>query len=137
MLVYVAGSMKEREKIRIVSAKLRAAGYDVFNYWIMPGEETDVKWQEFEQAQGKTYREALVSPHAQNVFEFDKSWLDAAEAIVLVLPAGKSGHLELGYMLGKGKNGYILLDGEPERWDVMYLFATDILYTIEELLEVL
>jgi len=56
---------------------------------------------------------------------------------VLVLPAGKSGHLELGYMIGQGKPGYILLDGEPERFDVMYNFATGVFTNLSDLLKVI
>ena len=44
----------------------------------------------------------------------------------MIRPAGKSCHLELGYLLGRGKRGYILLDKEPERWDIMYRFATGV-----------
>jgi nucleoside 2-deoxyribosyltransferase len=54
-----------------------------------------------------------------------------------MLPAGKSGHLELGYMIGQGKPGYILLDAEHKRWDVMYKFATAVVPTMEELCSIL
>ena len=49
------------------------------------------------------------------------------------MPCGKSGHLELGYFLGSGKRGYILFDGEPERWDVMYQFADGIYFKYDDL----
>jgi nucleoside 2-deoxyribosyltransferase len=49
------------------------------------------------------------------------------------MPAGKSGHLELGYMVGCGKPGYILFDKEPERLDQMVQFATDIFFDAKEL----
>ncbi len=39
-------------------------------------------------------------------------------------------------MLGKDKPGYILLDGEPDRFDIMYNFATDVFTSIEEMLKV-
>jgi hypothetical protein len=61
------------------------------------------------------------------------SYLDRAEGAILALPAGKSAHLELGYILGHGKPGWILLDGEPERWDIMYQFATGVANDMEEL----
>jgi hypothetical protein len=57
------------------------------------------------------------------VYAFDHAHLTRCEGAVLVLPAGKSAHLELGWMLGRGKKGYVLFDKEPERWDVMYQFA--------------
>jgi hypothetical protein len=49
------------------------------------------------------------------------------------MPSGKSGHLELGYSLGRGKRGYILFDQEPKRVDIMYQFATDIFFSFDEL----
>jgi len=39
---------------------------------------------------------------------------------VLMLPAGRSGHLELGQIMGDRKPGFILLDEDYDRWDVMY-----------------
>jgi len=49
------------------------------------------------------------------------------------MPAGKSCHLELGYMVGKGKKCYVLFDKEPDRWDIMYGFATDVFFSLDEL----
>ena len=53
---------------------------------------------------------------------------------MLVLPAGKSGHLEAGYLIGQGKPVYILLAGEPERFDVMYNFAAGVYTSLDELI---
>ena len=39
------------------------------------------------------------------------------------MPAGKSGHLELGYMIGQGKPCFVFFEEEPERWDVMHQFT--------------
>jgi len=52
---------------------------------------------------------------------------------VLVMPAGKSAHLELGYLIGQGKRGYILLEHDSDRWDVMLQFATAVFYNTDEL----
>lgn len=135
MLVYVGGSMKNRDGIRGVIKDLEKAGHQVFYDWIMPGEETDVKWKEFEESLGHSFIEALWGPHVGDVFEFDKSWLDAADAFVLVYPAGKSTHIELGYMVGLGKYTAVLLDQEPDRWDIMLRFADLVTYDIEEILD--
>lgn len=55
----------------------------------------------------------------------------------MLMPAGKSGHLELGYVLGQGKRGYILFDEDPERYDIMIQFATNIFFSKEELIDYL
>jgi nucleoside 2-deoxyribosyltransferase len=49
------------------------------------------------------------------------------------MPAGKSAHLELGYIIGQGKPGYILFDKMPERLDVMHVFANGVFFDVEEL----
>ena len=56
---------------------------------------------------------------------------------VLVMPAGKSGHMELGYLAGIKTPVYVLFDKEPERYDIMYRFADDVVFSVEELVEVL
>lgn len=128
--VYLIGSLRN-PKVTELGNRLRAQGFDVFDDWASPGPETDTFWLEYEKARGRTYTEALQGHHAKEVFQFDKRHLDRCDVAVLVLPAGKSAHLELGYTIGKGKRGYILLDGEPERYDIMYQFATGI-FTKEE-----
>ncbi len=64
-------------------------------------------------------------PMAEHIFEFDKTWIDWADIGVLLTPAGKSAHLEIGYMRGCGKEVFALVD-DPDRWDVMYKFLTKI-----------
>ena len=72
------------------------------------------------------------------VFDFDVAHLDRADVVVLVLPAGKSAHMEFGWAIGQGKRGYILLEAEdPTRWDVMYKFATGMTSSVEGLIKMI
>jgi nucleoside 2-deoxyribosyltransferase len=132
MRLYVIGSLRN-PRIPELAAKLRQDGHDVHDDWHAPGPETDDFWRTYEKTRGRTFVEALKGRHAKNVFEYDKQWLDWAEGVVLVLPAGRSGHLELGYCAGKGKSTHILLDAEEERWDVMYLFADHVWDKVNDL----
>lgn len=132
MRVYVIGSLRNILVIEVAS-RLRTAGHDVFDDWMAAGPEADDYWMHYEQAKGHTFADALKGAAARNVFHFDKRYLDVAEAVVLVLPAGKSGHLELGYSLGRKTPGFILLDKEPDRFDVMYQFATAVVSDVEDL----
>lgn len=121
--IYIVGSMRN-PKIPQIANELEAAGHQVFADWYASGPEADVCWRKYEMARGRSYLEALNGPHARHVLEFDRHWLEWADAAVLVAPAGKSGHLELGYMLGDCKTGIILLeDPNPERWDIMFGLA--------------
>src|SRR5690606_11273603 len=133
MKIYLIGSLRN-EQVPLTANKLREAGYEVFDDWFAAGPEADDYWKEYEIRRGRSYREALSGHAARHVFNFDRHHLDDCDAAVLLLPAGKSGHLELGYVIGKGKPGYILLEeGAYPRWDVMYGFATGVFESVEEL----
>jgi len=134
MRLYLIGSLRN-PAVQSVAAELRRAGHEVFDDWQAAGPEGDDWWKKYEQARGRTYKEALYAPAAVNIYEFDKRNIIASAAVVLVAPAGKSAHLELGWALGKGREGYILLDPEVDRWDVMYQFATGVFNTVDELVE--
>jgi nucleoside 2-deoxyribosyltransferase len=125
------------EAIPEIANRLEAAGFEVFADWFAAGPIADDSWKAYEKARGKTYKEALNGYAAKHVFDFDLYHLNRSNAGVLVLPAGKSGHLELGYLMGQGKPGYILFDKEPDdfRWDVMYKFAKGVCFNVDELIE--
>lgn len=132
-MIYLIGSLRNLEVPKI-AARMRQAGLEVFDDWYAAGPEADDCWRDYEKEKGHSYKEALAGAAARNVFDFDKRHLDAASTVVLCLPAGRSGHLELGYCIGRGKKAYILIDS-PERWDVMYQFATGIYTDLEELID--
>lgn len=131
-VIYLIGSLRN-PAIPEIGNYLRTLGFEVFDDWISAGPIADDSWRDYEKARGHTYKQALEGYAARHVFDFDVRHLTRADIGVLVLPAGKSGHLELGYLIGRGKPGYILMDGEPERFDVMYQFADGIYYDKESL----
>jgi hypothetical protein len=133
-IIYLIGSLR-LPTVREFAKELRAEGFEVFDDWHAAGPEADDIWQKYEQDRGHTYLEAMKGYHAEMVFRFDERHLSRAGLGVLMLPAGKSAHLELGYMLGKGKRGYVLFDKEPERFDVMYLFASGLFLDKAKLIE--
>jgi hypothetical protein len=135
MQLYLIGSLRN-PKVPVIANRLRdKTRFDVFDDWYSAGPEADDYWQKYENARGHKFAEALAGEAARNVFAFDKRNLQRADMVVLVLPAGKSGHLELGWCLGRGVPGYVLLEGEPDRYDVMYQFATAVFTDIEDLIK--
>ena len=129
--LYLISSLRI-DTVRDLANELRELGFDVFDDWHAAGPQADDIWRDYEKQRGRTYLEALQGHHAKHVFALDEKHLAESDVAVLLLPAGKSGHLELGIHLGKGKPGYILLD-EPDRWDVMYQFATGVFAEKEKL----
>jgi len=138
-IVYLIGSLRN-PRVPEIARQLREVGFDVFDDWYAAGPEADDWWQRYEKARGKTYAEALEGYPAWHVFHYDKEHLDRADAAVLMMPAGKSGHLELGYAIGQNKPTFILLPEEPgpdSRWDVMYRFSNKVVYDVTALVEAL
>jgi len=66
----------------------------------------------------------LDDDRTKRAFKEDKKWIDWADVCLLILPAGKSSHLEAGYAKGKGKKLIIWQKKYPTgEFDVMYGFA--------------
>ena len=139
-VIYMIGSLKN-EKIPHIAKEIRAISksFEVFDDWFSPGPEADDYWRKFEKVRGSTYKQALDNYAAKHIFEFDKFHIDRADIGILVMPAGKSGHMELGYLVGRGKPCFILFDKEPERWDIMVIFSKqnggNVCFSFEELKE--
>jgi len=134
--LYLIGSL-QNPKVLDIATRLRAEGFEVFDEWMAAAPHGDTQWQAYGRQRGWTYKQALTSAFVTTAFNFDLNHLQQADIGVLVMPSGRSGHLELGWLLGQGKRGYILFDGEPERYDLMTKLATDVVFSVEELVEAL
>ena len=133
-MLYLIGSLRNPE-IPFIGNSFREAGFEVFDDWFAGGKIADDEWQAYETSRGRSYNEALQGYAAQHVYDFDYYHLCRADLGLLVLPAGKSGHLELGWLIGRGKPGYVLFDKEPERWDVMVAFANKVFFNLGECID--
>ena len=134
--IYLIGSLRN-PSIEGIAKQLRAAGFDVFDDWYAIGPEADDHWKTYEQNRGRNFKQALDGQVCTNAFNFDKRNIDAADIGVMVMPAGKSGHTEMGYMAGQGKRTYVLLEPDVDRWDIMYKFFTGVEYDVESLIKTL
>ena len=130
--IYLIGSLRN-EAVPTTGVYLRTLGFEVFDQWYSAGERADDAFYDYAKLRGWSYQEALDSYAAKHIFSFDKFHIDRSDIGVLVMPAGKSGHLELGYMIGCGKPGYILFDKEPERLDQMHAFADRVFFSVDDL----
>lgn len=137
--IYVASSWRNVYQQSVV-AKLRLAGHEVYDFRNPAVWEPGFHWSsvdpQWEQWTPRQYRESLRTPAAERGFAFDWNAMKWADTGVLVMPCGRSAHLEAGYFSGAKKKLYILLNGpcEPE---LMYRMADAICLDTEELLECL
>ena len=112
MKIYVATSWKNTRQPGVVTA-LRNAGHVVYDFrepktGVKGFKWSDVNagWKEWSPAE---YREALTHPLAQSGFDKDFKAMQWADAFVLVMPCGRSAHLEAGWAIGQDKPTCILL----------------------------
>lgn len=135
-VIYIIGSLRNKE-VPVIANRLREVNKDweIFDSWYAPGPHADDYLRDYCKGKGLSYKETLQDWAATHIFAFDHKHIMRATDVVMVMPCGKSGHLELGVSLGHGKRGYILFNQEPKRIDVMYQFATDIFFNFEELVE--
>lgn len=133
-VIYLIGSLRNPRVAPVAKLLEDVTGFEVFADWKAAAPDADDAWRDYIKARqpGAGIKEALASYAAEHVFSFDKKHLERADAVVLLMPAGKSGFLELGYALGKGKPGFIVFEEDPERYDVMFLFATGIATSVAE-----
>ena len=122
-VIYLIGSLRN-PKIPEIGNIFRRKGIDAFDAWHAAGPHADDCWRDYETFIGHTYEQALRGHPARHVFDFDQFHLNRATGGILILPAGKSGHLEISYLAGQKKPTWILFDEVPERYDVMVQFAT-------------
>ena len=133
-VIYLIGSLRDRN-VPIIGEQLRkATGFEIFDQWWTASEDADDWLRDYFKFRGLSYKDAIHSYAAKHIFDFDKHHLDRSDIGVMVMPSGKSCHLELGYLIGCGKPGYVLFDAVPERVDIMYNFATDIFFNTEDLI---
>ncbi len=122
--VYVASSWRN-EYQPLVVAHLRDSGFEVYDFKNPGPGDNGFHWSEISptwQSWGpEEYREALTHPLAENGFATDMDALVDADAVVLVQPCGRSAYLELGWAIGAGKLGIVLLSEaiEPELMNKM------------------
>jgi hypothetical protein len=79
--------------------------------------------------------EVLTHPIAKAAFAKDMDALKNADATVLVLPCGRSAHLELGYAVGAGQRTVVLLDDPISEPELMHLMCDAICTSMDEVLE--
>ena len=122
MKIYLIGSLRNAN-VPELGKRVRALGHDVVDDWHAAGPEADDYWQQHETRKEHTYKQALQSRIAKHVFSFDYNHLKDSDAAILLMPGGKSAHLEAGFMVGQGKPVWVLFDKTPERYDQMYQFV--------------
>ena len=128
--IYIASSWKNASLIRAVAHVLRNRGHEVFDFTDPENRVAGIDNFVFRASEwpGKTldeidWLEFLEYEPTKRAFKTDKSGLDWANTVLMLLPCGRNAHLEAGYGAGRGKDLFILGDLPIGQYETMYLFA--------------
>ena len=117
--IYVASSWRNAYQPNVVKL-LSDAGHEVYDFRNPSDGDTGFAWSqidpEWENWSPAQFRNALEHPLAEAGFTSDMRALTRCDLCLLVLPCGRSAHLELGFARGAGKRTAIYLpeQSEPE-----------------------
>jgi len=147
--IYVASSWRNQLHPTVVGA-LGAVGHQVYDFkqptnngargfhWedahLAHSNPVDGDPSTVDLADASTYLASLEHPASIQGFQCDFDAMLDADTFVLVLPCGRSAHLELGWAVGAGKRTAILLD-DPCTPELMYRLVDTITTTLEDLVE--
>lgn len=133
--VYVASSWRNPLHTAVCAA-LRTVGIDHYDFRNPAPGEHGFSWRDVEPdgmdptertplpkgqdlVPVERYLQMLDHPIAAAGYELDFAAMERADTFVLVLPCGRSAHLELGWAVGAGKRTAILLE-DPAEPELMY-----------------
>lgn len=134
--IYVASSWRNPHQPAVV-ADLRSDGHEVYDFRNPPNgtgfgwKEIDPSWQSWTAEQYRNH--LLTHPRAAQGYLSDFRAMEWADTCVLVLPCGRSAHLEGGWFAGRGKR-LLILTRDGEEPELMALMANAICTNIDELL---
>lgn len=139
MKIYAASSWRNTFHPNVVML-LRIMGHEVYDFRNPAPGIKGFSWPDIDLKPGHSateYRNAITShPIAARAFMQDQRAMDWADACVLILPAGRSAHLEAGWCAGRGKRTVVFtLDGEEP--ELMALLAHHICVEPKEMLDAL
>lgn len=135
MRVYVASSWRNTLQPSVVAA-LRADGHDVYDFKNPAPGEKGFGWRQLggrpkEEWDASYFAETVLDhPVSAHGFELDMKALTEASACVLVLPCGRSAHLELGWAVGARRLTVVYMP-ELEEPELMYRMCDYVETTID------
>lgn len=138
--IYIASSWKNAGNVRAIAEALRDEGFQVDDFTDPSKGRYVFNWREIEEDVMKLDAVAFIKDErTQRAFKEDKGKIEWADVLVMVLPAGNSSHLEMGYAAGLGKRTIIFApDGFPKgHFDTMYGFANLLTDDVVALVEAL
>lgn len=138
--IYLASSWRNQDQPEVLFA-LREWGYTVYDFKHPdPDDESDqgFHWSEidtqYKKWTARDLRDKLAHPIAQSGFKKDYNALADCLCCVLLLPSGRSAHLEAGFAIGSDIPTVVMAAANEEiEPELMYLLSKGIVCSLPEL----
>ncbi len=138
--IYVASSWRNKQQPEVVKI-LRSAGHEVYDFRHPADGDDGFSWREidpdWQQWNLRQYVHNVRTPIADQGFRYDRDALHWCDTCVLVLPCGRSAHLEAGYAAGQGKRTIFMLSQDQFEPELMYRLGHGFVTNISELVTAL
>lgn len=137
--IYVASSWRNEQQADVVAA-LRAEGHEVYDFKNPEPGNTGFGWRQcsekpIDELSLTEFANLIVAhPVAQAGFKLDRDALHWCDTCVMVLPCGRSAHLEAGYAAGQGKETVFLLSKDKFEPELMYLLGDGVCPTLADVI---
>ena len=135
--IYLAASWRNAKQPELVGVT-QDAGHRVYDYRNPPSGVDGFKWADVDPERkawrAEDYRRVRTThPVASRGYLNDFRGMELADTCVLLLPSGRSAHLEAGWFAGRGKR-LIILTRDGEEPELMMLMANAICTSVDEVL---
>jgi len=125
---------RNKENCNLLIEKLKEKGKTCYNFCDTPADKNNPEAHPEEQMKVfEDTQDFFNNEYFKKIFEKDLEGLKNAQKVIMLLPAGNSVHLEAGIAYGLGKP--LILIGEPEKPESLYLIFKERYKNIDEFLE--
>jgi len=129
----IISRFRNKEKCESLIEKLAEKNKTCYNFCALPVDPNNPNAHPEDQMRHhESVKDFYTDPYFQHMFERDLNGLKNAENVILLLPGGTSAHIEAGIAYGRGKK--LILIGEPEKPESLYLIFRERYQDIDEFL---
>lgn len=130
---FVSGRWRNRNRVLDLARKIREKGYRVYCFLETAHNSEAVKNNPEEEMKKFEQLNWRKDSRIREVFEEDMAGEKASKIFVMLMPAGKSCHIEAGAAYGLGKK--CILIGEQKEAESLYLIFDEVYNSVESFLE--
>lgn len=138
---FIASRWRNKDAVMELTEKLREKGKSVYCFFETEGEEHET-WKDKHHYTPEEFMQKFENtpdwqhdPAIQKMFTTDMDALKNSKSLILLLPAGKSAHVEAGAAYGMGK--HCILIGEQKEAESLYLIFKEFHSSIDNFIAAL